>query len=186
MFLNQYMKPMEIVGVQISRMRDGGKPGGAEVLVTSVVGRKERGGKRPTQSRPTPVSRKAFFQDFAAVGDSSPGAEAARSVAERLWDFPKLDAEVYRTPKAATKVIFRSSQSQRRLIAVHANRHLMRCRLVVKCQNWGWPEELAGRLEGLLGFCPTPDGFKIGDWCAKSVENVDALVRWVCEEAEKG
>jgi hypothetical protein len=187
-FLNQYMNPMEIVGVQISRMRDGSKPGGAEVIVTSVIGRTERRGKVSPQPTPTPVSREVFFQDFAAIGDTSPGGDASRCVAEKLFNLPELlDAEIYRTPKAATKAIFRSIRSQRKLVAVYAHRRMTRCMIVVKYKerDWGWPDEMVARLEGLLGFRPTNVGREIGDWCAKSVENADALVKWVCEEARK-
>ena len=139
-FLNQYMNPMEIVGVQISRMRDGHKPGGAEVLVTSVVGRTERRGKLQPQPqpKPTPVSKEVFFQDFAAIGDTSPRADAARCVAEKLWNLSEpLPVEVYRTPRAATKAVFGSIQSHRRIIAVYAHRRLTRCVIVMKYKEWG-------------------------------------------------
>jgi len=73
-FLNQYMNPMEIVGVQISRMRDGAKPGGAEVLVTSVIGKTERGGKVPPPPKPPPWNKDTFFSELSnSVGEDDVG-----------------------------------------------------------------------------------------------------------------
>lgn len=180
-FLNQYMNPVEVVGVQISRMRDGSEEGAAEVLVTSVVGRTER---RPRPSQPsgkqTPISRDEFFHDFDAIGDDSGRSTAVRRLAEELWNSPELfSVEAYRTPRVSSRCVFASRADGRKLVSIVANRRRNRCGTVVSYERWKWPEPLIKSLEDLMGFRPGPLGLDVGEWCGQSDSNTQTMIEWI-------
>ncbi len=191
-FLNTYMSPMDVLGVEIQRLHDNTKESGMEVLATSTFGVSERktvkstvtGSKGRTQS-----SEEEYIEKLESMKDDSPQGKAAKQTYYELVKCPDLQPEYYQTPSSQTTSAFRRKGDNLLLWQVRAEYKegkQQRCNACVSPRGRDkWTEPLIKDLESILGFA-LPDnglGHEILPWCSKSEANTRKLIEFIKEAA---
>jgi len=191
-FLNEYMSPMEILGVEVARMQDRSDSGEAiEVMVTSVVGRTERASMAKSAGTPgratnTPVPRDEFLSEFNATADNSASGTGLLRLAGELFNLEDLFAfDTYRTPNARARCVVMSKSDRCRLLILDTDLARTRRRAGAAYRQWKWPEDLVVALSELLGFKPGPLAREITEWCGHSKENSERLLAWLKRVAQR-
>ena len=193
-FLNEYMSPMEVLGVEITRMEDRSDSGEKiQVMVTSVIGRTERASMAKSAGKPgsksIPVPTDEFLSEFRATADGSPSGKGLLLLVEGLFGLEDLlTFDTYRTPEKVRCVVVRKADG-RRLLNLDADLAHVRRRAGASYERWDWPENLILGLSEVLGFKPRPLAREITSWCGEAEGNPDKLLAWlkrVAEPAELG
>lgn len=180
-FLNRYMGPMEVLGVEIDRRGDAEKPEGPEVLVTSTVGEIVKKSKPPgTGSRgKAPLSNEDFLNDFRSAPDSSPEGMVAKRIIEILAECNDVALKCHRTPGGDSYCTVEDKRGHRPLLNAATKDGRTKCQI-----NLGKKRNLGPILKELAGYeLPIDDA--IDSWCAKNESNMTNFIKWIKDAAAK-
>lgn len=187
-FLNAYMKPVEVLGVEIARMRDDPMGGDTEVLVSSVVGRMERK-QAIVNGQYVELSTSDFLTMFKAIDDGSTLGQATNRIAEHIFSLgTAITTRAWLTPSGDVCgcSVFRTNDS---LELLRLKAYVSRIRRFIEMpSDWlKWPSDVRRSAETIFGFVPSSQtrGLEAKEcaWLASRTENVQILMDWLSQVA---